>query len=187
MKEHRKDFFLNCKTLLRKKDDVRKDLYGSLERLKTDHFDMYSLHSVDTEDELETGLGPGGGMDIILDARSQGLLHYVGITSHSLPLLIKALEMFDFDAIMFPLNFICYADTGYRAYYNKLMKHAISKDVGVMVIKAIAKSNWGEQHHNTPFWKMPYTTWYEPFSTPAEIKRSLDFVIVSPHIVDVHF
>ena len=46
-----------------------------------------------------------------------------------------------------------------------------------MVIKAIAKSNWGEQYHNTPFWKMPYTTWYEPFSTPAQIKRSLDFVL----------
>ncbi|HEB32245.1 MAG TPA: aldo/keto reductase [Spirochaetes bacterium] len=177
MKKHRKLFFLNCKTLMRKKDDVRKDLYGSLERLNTDHFDMYSLHSVDTDDELETTLGPGGGMQIILDARSQGLLKYVGITSHRLPLLIKALRMFDFDAIMFPLNFICYADAGYRADYNELMELARSKDVGVMVIKAIAKRNWGEQYHNTPTWDMPYTTWYEPFSTPAEIKRSLDFVL----------
>jgi predicted aldo/keto reductase-like oxidoreductase len=177
MKDHRKDFFLNCKTLLRKRDDVRKDLNGSLKRLHTDHFDMYCLHSLDTDEELETVLGPGGGMDIILAARSQGLLQYVGITSHRLPLLRKALTMFDFDAIMFPLNFICFADAGYRADYNELMKIAVSKDIGVMVIKAVAKSNWGEQHHNTPFWKMPYTTWYEPFTTPVEIKRSLDFVM----------
>jgi predicted aldo/keto reductase-like oxidoreductase len=177
MKDHRKDFFLNCKTLLRKRDDVRKDLNGSLKRLHTDHFDMYCLHSLDTDEELETVLGPGGGMDIILAARSQGLLQYVGITSHRLPLLRKALTMFDFDAIMFPLNFICFADAGYRADYNELMKIAVSKDIGVMVIKAVAKSNWGEQHHNTPFRKMPYTTWYEPFTTPVEIKRSLDFVM----------
>ena len=177
MKQHRKDFFLNCKTLMRKRDDVRKDLYGSLERLHTDHFDMYCLHSLDTDEELETVLGPDGGMDIILDARSQGLLQYVGITSHRLSILIKALELFDFDSIMFPLNFICYADSGYLAEYNKLMNLVSSKDVGVMVIKAIAKNNWGEQYHKTPIWKMPYTTWYEPFTTPAEVKRSLDFVL----------
>jgi aryl-alcohol dehydrogenase-like predicted oxidoreductase len=177
MKKHRRDFFLNCKTLMRKRDDVRKDLYGSLERLHTDHFDMYSLHSLDKEDELETVFSSEGGMDIILDARSKGLLKFVGITSHRLPILIKALQMFDFDAIMFPLNFICYADSNYRADYDRLMSLAKSKDTGVMVIKAVAKSNWEEQYHGTPVRKMPYTTWYEPFTDPSDIKRSLDFVL----------
>jgi aryl-alcohol dehydrogenase-like predicted oxidoreductase len=177
MIEHRKDFFLNCKTLLRTKDDVRKDLYNSLDRLNTDHFDMYSLHSVDTDEELETVLGPEGGMDVILAARSQGILQYIGITSHRLSLLIKALAMFDFDAIMFPLNFILYADDKYRGEYDELMKIVKAKDIGVMVIKAIAKCNWDKQYHNTPFWKMPYTTWYEPFSKPAKINRSMAFVL----------
>ena len=43
LEPYRKDVFLACKTTMRTKDDARKELERSLERLKTDHFDLYHL------------------------------------------------------------------------------------------------------------------------------------------------
>ncbi len=176
MKDYRRKFFLGCKTLMRAKKEAREELYISLERLQTDCFDLYQLHAVDSLKELEVALGAGGAMESILEARSMGLLRFIGITSHSLPLLITALGMFDFDTIMFPFNFIFYGNGEYRERFMELMGIVKSRDTGVMVIKSIAKGNWDRRYRNTPLWKLPYTTWYEPFSSAEEIKRSLDFV-----------
>jgi len=177
MENHRQCFFLGCKTLMRKREEVHEEIHRSLERLRTDHFDLYQLHSVDTENELEIILGYGGAMEEILEARSRGLLKFIGITSHSLSLLTIALRRFNFDTVMFPFNFVFYADREYRSDYDALMKLVKERDAGVLVIKSIAKGNWEKKYHNTPVWQLPYATWYEPFNTPEDIDRSLKFAL----------
>jgi aryl-alcohol dehydrogenase-like predicted oxidoreductase len=177
IKKQRKNIFLGCKTLMRKKAQAKEELHRSLERLRTDHFDLYQLHQVDDFTELETALSPDGAMEAILEARDDGILKYIGITGHKLAVHVKALQMFDFDTVMFPLNFIFYSDNTYRQEYEKLMEEAAKKDVGIMVIKAIAKGNWGEKYEGLPMLECPYTTWYEPFDTKPEVERSLHFVL----------
>ena len=174
---YRRDIFVGCKTLMRKSEEVHKEFHRSLERLRTDRLDLYQLHAVDTIDELEIALGSRGAIEEILKARSQGLLKFIGITSHSLSLLMTALKRFDFDTVMFPFNFIFYADRRYRSDYEQLMKLVKENDVGVLVIKSIAKGNWGKKYHNMPVWELPYSTWYEPFDSPKDIERSLNFVL----------
>ena len=173
----REHFFLACKSFLRKKEEVREELHRSLDRLKTDRFDLYQLHQVDLESELETVLGPGGGMEAILEAREQGLLKHIGITSHSQAVLMKALSRFDFDTVMFPFNFIFYSHADYRSGYEKLMAAAKKRDIGVIIIKAIAKGNWDARLSGENRWKRPFLCWYEPFTTQEEISRALGFVL----------
>jgi aryl-alcohol dehydrogenase-like predicted oxidoreductase len=177
MRRHRENFFLGCKTLMRTKNDAYSELHRSLERLHTDYFNLYQLHSVDELSELRTALGPGGAMETILGARDQGIVHSIGITSHNLELLTHALGLFEFDTIMFPFNFIFYADTGYRAQFGKLMKIVQKRDIGVMVIKSIAKGNWEEKYRSLPILKRPYTTWYRPLVTGNEIYSAMCFVL----------
>jgi predicted aldo/keto reductase-like oxidoreductase len=177
MKKHRKEFFLGCKTLMRTKKEAGRELHRSLERLQTDQFDLYQLHSVDTKAEVETIFGPSGAMEAILDAQSRGLLKYIGITGHSLALLISALERFDFDTVMFPFNFIFYANPGYRNYFKKLMSIVKKKDLGMLIIKSVATGNWEKKHQALPMLQRPYTTWYKPFSTPEDIYRSMCFAL----------
>jgi predicted aldo/keto reductase-like oxidoreductase len=145
--------------------------------LKTDRFDLYQLHQVDLESELETVLGPGGGMEAILEARDQGLLKHIGITSHSQAILLKALSLFDFDTVMFPFNYILYSHADYRAGYEKIMSAAKQRDMGVIIIKSIAKGNWGDRLSGDNRWKRPFLCWYEPFATQEEISRALRFTL----------
>ncbi|MCK4805191.1 MAG: aldo/keto reductase [Spirochaetes bacterium] len=177
IEKYRKNIFLGCKTFLRTKEEVREELHRSLDRLRTDHFDLYQLHQVDTPEELKTVLGPGGAMEAVLEARSQGLLKNIGITGHHLETHIRAVEMFDFDTLMIPMNFIFYADVSYRGLYNKLMRLAAEKDRGVLIIKSITRGNWEGKYEGKSMRERPYTTWYRPFDTRSEIDRSLRFVL----------
>jgi len=175
--EYRNNFFLGCKTLLRTKREAYEELNRSLERLHTDHFDLYQLHSVDDIMELKIAFDSEGAMETIKDAKRQGLVSNIGITSHNLPLIIQALDMYDFDVIMFPFNFVFYADEAYRSEFKELMEIAQRRDIGTMVIKAIALGNWEEKYQALPMLNRPYTTWYKPFESYEDIFQALCFVL----------
>jgi aryl-alcohol dehydrogenase-like predicted oxidoreductase len=170
MERHRQDFFLACKTEKRRKEEAAEALRRSLERLRVDHFDLYQLHGVTELDGLEVALGPGGAMEAILEGREEGLLRFIGITGHCPATQVEALKRFDFDTIMFPLNFVLRAHRSERNDWEELLKLAKEKDVGVMAIKAITKGPWPTEAH-------AYHTWYEPFDDQEAIDRALWFTL----------
>jgi predicted aldo/keto reductase-like oxidoreductase len=176
LEEHRDRFFLGCKTQLRDRKKAREELHRSLERLRVDAFDLYQLHAVTTMEELEQCFAPGGSLEAILEAREQGLTRYVGITSHGIlapTVQIAALERFDFDSLLFPLNFKMWADTAYRREATTLLQMAAERDVGTMVIKSLTRGPWGDK-------KPRYHTWYEPFDDADSIERALRFALSQP-------
>ena len=61
----RSNYFLACKTHKRDEAGAQLELDRSLQRLKTDHFDLYQLHHLVTPAEVKQALGPGGAMDAI--------------------------------------------------------------------------------------------------------------------------
>jgi aryl-alcohol dehydrogenase-like predicted oxidoreductase len=176
LKRHRKRFFVGCKTQLRGRAEAAAELRRSLERLQIDQFDLFQLHAVTTPDELEQCFAPGGSMEALLDARDEGLTRYLGITSHGLQapaVQLAALERFDFDSLLFPLNFKLWADAAYRSAATDLLRTAGERDVGTMVIKALAKNPWDER-------KPRYHTWYEPFDRPETVQAALHFALSQP-------
>src|ERR671922_2349369 len=65
---HRRQIFLGCKTRERTKDGAAKELRRSLERLRTDHVDLYQLHAITDTQTLDETLAPGGALAAILEA-----------------------------------------------------------------------------------------------------------------------
>ena len=166
-------FFLGCKTGKRDRKGAEEELRRSLERLRTDSLDLYQLHGVMAQDELDVALGPGGAIEAFLDAREKGLTRYIGITSHGPTIPLEALRRFDFDTIMFPLNFVLYHDEEYRRNTEALLALAAERDVGVMCIKSIAKQPWGGRERT-------YHTWYDPFDEQESVDRAVRFVLSQP-------
>jgi predicted aldo/keto reductase-like oxidoreductase len=176
LEKYRDRFFLGCKTQLRGVGEARAELHRSLERLRVDHFDLFQLHAVTTMEELDQCFAPGGSLEAILEARDEGLAKYVGITSHGLQapaVEIEALKRFDFDSLLFTLNFKMWADEGYRRDLTALLQMAAERDVGTMVIKTWVRGPWEDQEHR-------YHTWYEPFEDAAMIERALRFTLSQP-------
>jgi aryl-alcohol dehydrogenase-like predicted oxidoreductase len=176
LEKHRDRFFLGCKTQLRDRNEAREELHRSLERLRVDSFDLYQLHAVTTMEELEQCFAPKGSLGAIIEAREQGLTRYIGITSHGMlapRVQIAALERFDFDSLLFPLNFKMWADEEYRREATTLLQMAAERDVGTMVIKSLTRGPWGDQEPR-------YHTWYEPFDDADSIQQVLGFALSQP-------
>ena len=64
-------FFLGCKTQERTKAGAAAELRRSLERLQVDTFDLYQLHAVNSLEELDQVIAPGGALEAILEAREE--------------------------------------------------------------------------------------------------------------------
>src|SRR5512140_3719614 len=84
LKHHREQFFLATKTEERTRQGARESLHRSLDRLHTDHVDLFQIHNVGDPKEWEAALGPGGALEAFVDARDQGLTRFIGITGHGL-------------------------------------------------------------------------------------------------------
>lgn len=170
MTEHRKEFFLGCKTQARDKAGAQESIKRSMDRLRTDHFDLFQFHGVDDLDTLGRILGPGGALEAVLEAKQQGLIRHVGITGHRPSVYFEALKRFDFDTVLFPLSRVHAAHFDEGNDFRPLLDAAKRNDVGVLAIKAISKRNW-------PDTERPYHTWYEPFDQQAQIDRSLWYTL----------
>jgi aryl-alcohol dehydrogenase-like predicted oxidoreductase len=168
--------FLGCKTRERSRDAAQAQLHRSLERLGTDRIDLYQLHSVGKLADLDDCTGAGGALEALVEARAQGLVRWLGITGHThdAPRThLEALRRFDFDTVMFPVNFVLWADPAYRYDAEALLEACRARDVGVHAIKAVAKDPWGDRPKT-------HATWYEPFTDPATIGPAVWFVLSRP-------
>ena len=168
-----KRFFIGCKTHERLRKGARESLHRSLDTLHVDSFDLFQFHGVDTMETVNTILGPGGAMEAVLEAKEQGLVKSIGITGHRPDTHNEALQRFDFDTVMFPLNRVHAAHPEGWNDFHPLLKTAREKDVGVMAIKSVAKDTW----ENPDRQSRPYQTWYEPFDDAAEIEKSLWYTL----------
>jgi aryl-alcohol dehydrogenase-like predicted oxidoreductase len=118
-------FFVGCKTTERSKAGAALELRQSRERLQLDHFDLYQLHAITSIEELDEVTRPGGALEVVVEARDAGLTHYIGITGHGVDspaIFIEALRRFDFDSVLFPLNFVQYANPTYRRSCEELLR-----------------------------------------------------------------
>jgi aryl-alcohol dehydrogenase-like predicted oxidoreductase len=166
-------FFVGCKTMERAKAGAEVELRQSLERLKIDHFDLYQIHAITSMEELDEVTRSGGALEALIGARDAGLIDYIGITGHGVDvpaILLEALRRFDFDSVLFPINFVQYGNSTYRKNTEELLQQCRAKDVGIMVIKSIAKGPWGEQTKT-------HDTWYHPFTDADQIQQAVDFVL----------
>jgi predicted aldo/keto reductase-like oxidoreductase len=144
----RDQFFLGCKTQLRTKEEAAAELRLSLKKLRTDKFDLHQLHAVTNFEELDQVTGPGGALEALVEARDEGLTDYIGITGHgnnSPAVFLEALRRFDFDTILFPVNFVQFGIPEYRDKTLELLDVCQQKDIGVMAIKAVARRPWGRR------------------------------------------
>jgi len=162
IEKYREQIILTCKTEPYKtKGEVRSDLENSLKLLKTDFFDVYQLHEVTNEDYLKKIMDSGGALEAILEAKKEGLINYVGFSTHSDELALKLMKLYDFDTVMFPIN--------WNYWYNyhqgeAVIKKARETNKGILAIKSLAHRRWkdGEERHG-------YKTWYKPLFDNDEI------------------
>lgn len=160
LEPYRKDVVLACKTTERTAEGSKKELLESLEALRTDHFDVYQVHSLSSMEDVETIFGPGGAMETFRWAKEEGLARFIGMSIHNEEAALKALELYDFDTLMFPMNWAIGLRTGWG---DKISENAAANDRGLLAIKSQAHRMWDEGEERT----YP-KAWCRPFNTEGD-------------------
>jgi Predicted oxidoreductases of the aldo/keto reductase family len=171
---YRKNCFLACKTEGRKKDDSRAQLEESLKLLKTDHFDLYQFHALTKMTELDTVLGPGGAMETMEAAKREGKIRHIGFSVHSVETALAAMDRYDFDTVLFPLNWLLVSQANFGM---QILKKAQEKQMGILCLKGMAKTVWAaDQKKDHPQPKC----WYKPAGFPEEASLGLRWTLSHP-------
>jgi predicted aldo/keto reductase-like oxidoreductase len=172
LEPYRKKVFLACKTAQRTAEAARKEFERSLERLKTDHFDLYQLHHIrDVDKDVGAVFAKGGAWEFIQEARKDGRIRHVGFSAHTEEAALAAMDRFEFDSVMFPLTF----SSWYGANFGpRVLEKANAKGIAVMAIKTQARQRWPKEPREPgPFSKM----WYQPVTDPEEQALSIRWTL----------
>jgi predicted aldo/keto reductase-like oxidoreductase len=173
LEPYRDKVFLACKTGKRTKAEAAEELERSLKRLRTDRFDLYQLHHVTTIEEVNTILGENGAIRAFEEARKAGKVRLLGFSAHSVEAAMALMERYDFDSILFPVN---YATWHAGNFGPQVLAKAKEKNMGILAIKAMAKRPWpkGADRSAHPI------CWYEPMTDPEEALMGLRFTLSHP-------
>jgi len=172
LKPYRNSVFLACKTAKRTKDEAWSELHQSLKRLCTDYFDLYQLHAVTTLDEVNQIFSEGGALEALIEAKEQGLVKYLGFSAHSKEAALALLSRFDFDSILFPINWVCW----YQGNFGpRVVEEARRKGIAILALKTLAKRRLKENEGR----KWP-KCWYYPVENFEEASMAVRFTLSQP-------
>lgn len=139
LRPYRKDVYLACKTNIREEEGARRDIERTLQLMHTDYVDNYQLHGVTTVKEVETIFSDHGAFKPILEAKEQGIFKHLGITCHTEEAALRALELYDFETILFPFNWGLHMSRGFG---DKILEKIREKDLGFLAMKAFIHRAW---------------------------------------------
>ncbi len=118
--------------LVRKEEDFEKYLHAQLERLQTDHIDVYLMHTLD-----RAGFDKVKRFNLIEQAekaRDAGLIGHIGFSFHdTLPVFKEIVDHYDWDVAQIQYN---YMDTCIQATTEGL-EYAHAKGIAVVVMEPL--------------------------------------------------
>ena len=118
---------------------VQQHLEGTLRRLKTDHLDLYQVHAISTPEDVDSRIQLGV-LDVLLKAKEDGKIKYIGFTGHQNPfaharMLERTKESELFDTVLMPVNVL---DQTYYSFTKNIMSKALDRNMGILAIKSLA-------------------------------------------------
>ncbi len=152
---------------------AEEELAHSLQTLQTDHVDLYQLHGLTKTEEVEQAFGPGGAMEVFLKAKKEGKTRFLGFSAHSEAAALLAMDKYDFDTVLFPVNFACMLKSGFGP---KVIARAREKKMGILALKVLARQKWPEEGMRKEYPKC----WYQPITDPGEGELAFKFTLSQP-------
>ena len=138
LKGKRQQVFLMTKVCThgRDKDLALKMLNESLNRLQTDHLDLWQIHGVSFENDPELFIRPNGAAEALAQAKKEGKVRFVGFTGHKDPKIHLAMlnTGFPFDAVQMPLNPF---DCTFRSFEQQVLPELQKRGIAALGMKPL--------------------------------------------------
>lgn len=138
MKTRRKEVFLASKSHDPTYDGTMALFKQSLQRLQTDHLDLYQHHALGTYVQLKDLQQKNSARQAFERLRSDGLIRFIGVTGHSARLLADALEDYPYDTALITLN-AAREVMEHPEDLERFFRVARERQVGVIAMKVVAR------------------------------------------------
>ena len=133
----RDEVFLMTKVCARDREGAERQLHESLERLRTDHLDLWQFHEINYGNDPEWIFAKGGAAEAAEAALKAGKVRHVGFTGHKDPAyLLEMLEHdFPWSCFLMPVNILdpCF----HRSFVRHVLPVAREKGVSVLGMKSL--------------------------------------------------
>lgn len=137
MASRRREVFLASKTHDRSRDGSLRLLDNSLRRLRTDHLDLWQLHNLTDNSDLDEIFSQGGAIHALEEARGDGRVRFLGLTGHYDPrVLVEGIRRYPFDTVLCALNA---ADRARSSFIETLLPVAAARGMGIIGMKVPAR------------------------------------------------
>lgn len=175
LQPYRKNCFLACKTGKHDAAGASAELTQSLQNLRTDYFDLYQLHGLtDLAKDVNPRFAKGGALEVLTQAKRDGRVRHLGFSAHSVEAALMAMDRYDFDSILFPINFASFLAGGFGP---TVIERAKAKGMSILALKAMARqkrpANGPRPQHHTK-------CWYEPLVDVHQSQLALRFTLSQP-------
>ncbi|AKL96024.1 aldo/keto reductase [Clostridium aceticum] len=131
IKGNREHWILATKTMARDYESMKKEVEVSLNNFQVKTIDLYQLHNVKTIEDYENVMSENGAYKALVEAKMEGKVKEIGISSHSLEIIEKVVETDDFATIQFPYSAV-------ERQAEAVFKRAAERDIGVIVMKPLS-------------------------------------------------
>ncbi len=111
-------------------------LEQSLQRLQTDHLDLWQIHGVAFDNDPELFTRPNGAAEALRKAKQQGKVRFVGFTGHKDPQIHLAMlnTGFPFDSVQMPLNAF---DSQFHSFETQVLPELNKRGIAALGMKPI--------------------------------------------------
>jgi aryl-alcohol dehydrogenase-like predicted oxidoreductase len=134
---YRTKIFLASKTAKRDRDGAWRELESSLKRLNTDHLDLWQLHHVSFQEEIDTIFSASGAIKALEEAMQQKIVRFAGITGHhDTKVIAEGIRLFPFHTTLIPINAVENHHTD--SFIRGVLPLAKQRNLGVIAMKVPA-------------------------------------------------
>lgn len=137
--EFRKEIFLTTKSTQRTRKGAEDDLALSLKSMKTDYVDLWQIHAVQDQADVDKIFAPGGALEAFEAAKKAGKCRFIGFTGHHDPAAhLAMLKAYDkWDSILMPLHA---ADPAYLSFQELVLPVAVEHGIGIQAMKVFGNA-----------------------------------------------
>jgi uncharacterized protein len=181
--KYRQDVYIMTKTEAKDAKTAKEHLDGSLARMKTDYIDLWQIHAIKSEKDVDERL-ENGVLEAFLEAREKGKVRHIGFTGHR---TWKAhnhmLEKTDLlQTCQMPVNIV---DPYNESYIEHILPLLVKRRMGVIAMKTAAygmlmkrgavpaKVSLEEMHFFV--WSLPVSVLVGGFDNVDQLRQRMQF------------
>ncbi|MFH8086739.1 MAG: aldo/keto reductase [Candidatus Aenigmatarchaeota archaeon] len=155
----RDEIILASKSFSSNKKDMERSIRNSLKKMHTTYIEIYMMHTVDSIESLKFRFDHGA-LDALKEAKQKGIVDWIGITGHRIPVLIEAVKTNEFDVVEVP-----YCIGAHET--EKLFDYTKKYKVGVIAIRPLGGGILIDRNKKVQF---------------MNVRNALRYVISNPNI-----